>query len=75
MLNLASFLSHKGFKFTFNPHCVGLSQDIKVKYFLNEFAIDKENKLSNYKENEKLINNFFDDLIQPEKGSIEEMTR
>lgn len=55
LMNLASFLSKNGVKFIFDPKCVGLSQDIKIKYFLNEFAMDYDNKFSNFKENEQQI--------------------
>ena len=49
LLNLTSYLTQNGVKFTFSPRCVGLSKDITIKYFLNEFAIDHENKFINYK--------------------------
>lgn len=35
MLNVSSYLSQQGIKFVFNPKSVGLSKDIKIKYFLN----------------------------------------
>jgi len=40
MLNLASYLTQHGIKFKFDPANIGLSKDIKLKYFLNEFSID-----------------------------------
>lgn len=55
LMNLASFLAKRGVKFVFDPKCVGLSQDIKVKYFLAEFAMDYENKFANFKDNEHRI--------------------
>ena len=48
---MAGYLTGCGVKFNFDPKCVGLSKDIKIKYFLKEFSIDSENKLANYKEN------------------------
>lgn len=33
-MNLASYLAKKGIKFRFDPKAVGLSRDIKIKYFL-----------------------------------------
>lgn len=50
-MNLASYLAKNGVKFAFNPQCVGLSRDIKIKYFLAEFSIDYENKFVAFKEN------------------------
>lgn len=61
MLNLANFLTQQGIKFKFHPSNLGLSKDIKVKYFLSEFAID-DKKLSNYKEVEEDIVKFFGDF-------------
>jgi len=60
-------LAGNGIKFTFDPKCMGLSKDIKIKYFLKEFSIDNENKLTNYKDNEKKISNFFQQLKQPQQ--------
>lgn len=49
LMNLASYLAKKGIKFGFDPKCVGLSRDIKIKYFLGEFVVDYENKFANFK--------------------------
>lgn len=49
MLNLATYLTQAGIRFRFEPRNLGLSRDIKVKYFLDEFSIDAERKLLNYK--------------------------
>jgi len=49
MLSLASFLTQQRIKFSFNPRCLGLDPELKVKYFLNEFMIDSQNKMSNFK--------------------------
>ena len=62
MLNLATYLTQNGLKFKFNPKNIGLSKDIKVKYFLSEFAIDNEKKLANYKEVEEDILRFFSEF-------------
>lgn len=62
MLNLATYLTQSGLKFKFNPKNIGLSKDIKVKYFLSEFAIDNEKKLANYKEVEEDILRFFSEF-------------
>lgn len=40
MLSLANYLTQKNVKFSFDPHCLGLSKEIRVKYFLNEFVLD-----------------------------------
>ena len=50
-MNLVGYLTSNGLNFNFDPCCVGLSKDIKIKYFLKEFTIHNENKLANYKEN------------------------
>jgi len=56
---MASYLTKHNIKFRFDPKCLGLSKDIKVKYFLHEFAIDTERKMVNYKEAEEEIMAFF----------------
>jgi hypothetical protein len=50
MLNLASYLTQNGIKFKFDPNNIGLSKEIKLKYFLNEFSIDNDKKMLNFKE-------------------------
>lgn len=35
MLNLASYLTQNGIRFKFDPLNLGLSKEIKVKYFLS----------------------------------------
>jgi len=55
MLNLANYLASNGITFTFDPECLGLSKDIKIKYFLDKFSIDNEGKLANYKRIEEEI--------------------
>ena len=62
LLALANYLTNNGIRFAFEPQCVGLSKDIKIKYFLTEFAIDHQNKLANYKDNEEKINEYFEEL-------------
>lgn len=42
MVDLAEDLTRMGIKYTFNPDCLGLSKDMTIKYFLNEFTIDFE---------------------------------
>jgi len=37
LTSLAGYLTGKGVKFIFDPKCVGLNKDIKIKYFLKEF--------------------------------------
>ena len=49
MLSLTHYLTEKGIKFKFDPKCLGLSKGIKAKYFLNEFSIDPDHKLANYR--------------------------
>ena len=67
MLNLATYLTQAGIRFRFEPRNLGLSRDIKVKYFLDEFSIDAERKLLNYKEAEEAIVRFFGDFREQEK--------
>ena len=67
MTSLAGYLTSNGVKFAFDPKCVGLSKEIKIKYFLKEFSIDNDNKLANYKDNEKKISNFFHQLKNTEQ--------
>lgn len=68
LMDVASFLAKKGLKFDFDPRCVGLSKDIKIKYFLGEFEMDSENKFVNFKENQAKIQEFFEEL----RGGIKE---
>lgn len=67
MLNLATYLTQAGIRLRFEPRNLGLSRDIKVKYFLDEFSIDAERKLLNYKEAEEAIVRFFGDFRDQEK--------
>jgi hypothetical protein len=67
MLNLATYLTQAGIRFRFEPRNLGLSREIKVKYFLDEFSIDTERKLLNYKEAEEAIVRFFGDFKDQEK--------
>ena len=62
MLSLANYLTQKNVKFRFDPNNLGLSKEIKVKYFLNEFVLDDENKMTNYKQAEEQITDFFKDF-------------
>ena len=55
MLNLTSYLTQNGIKFKFDPSSMGLSKDIKLKYFLSEFSFDNDKKISNYKQTEEEI--------------------
>ena len=59
MLSLANYLTQNGIKFKFNSHNLGLSKEIHIKYFLNEFSLDSDHKLANYKEIEQEILTFF----------------
>lgn len=49
MLSLASYLTQRNIKFNFDPRCLGLDNEMKVKYFLQEFMIDSERKMDNFK--------------------------
>ena len=62
MMNLATSLAHQGIRFHFNPHCIGLSRDITIKYFLSDFSYDPENKMEGFKETSLQILNFFNDF-------------
>jgi hypothetical protein len=59
MLNLTFYLTERGIKFLFDPDNVGLSKDIKIKYFLKDFSIDTENKFANYKETSEAVVEYF----------------
>ena len=59
MVCLARYLSQAGIKFRFNPSNVGLSQEIKLKYFLADFTVDVEGHEQNFKEAEAEIRAFF----------------
>ena len=48
MMSLARYLTKQDIKFRFDPYCLGLSKDIKVKYFLTEFMVDSENQNEYY---------------------------
>jgi hypothetical protein len=52
MVSLAGYLTQQGIKFRFDPGLLGLSKEIKVKYFLSEFAIENEAKMNSFKEEE-----------------------
>ena len=67
MLNLATYLTQTGIRFRFEPGNLGLSREIKVKYFLDEFSIDADRKLLNYKEAQEGIVRFFGDFRDQEK--------
>jgi hypothetical protein len=60
MLTLANYLTQHSIKFRFEPRLLGLSKDIKVKYFLHEFMVDSERKMLNFKEVEQEILSFFE---------------
>ena len=40
MLELAEFLCRASIKFKFDQKAIGLSEDMSIKYFLNEFQLD-----------------------------------
>jgi hypothetical protein len=43
MLELAEYLCRSSIKFSFDPDSIGLSENMTIKYFLNEFSIDLDN--------------------------------
>ena len=49
MLSLANYLTKNNIKFNFDFRCLGLDKEMKVKYFLQEFMVDSEKKMDNYK--------------------------
>ena len=59
MLTLANFLTQQNIKFSFDPGCLGLDSEMKVKYFLQEFSVDSQNKMNNFKVLEGEISSFF----------------
>lgn len=71
MLSLAGYLAQQGIKFRFDPALLGLSKEIKVKYFLSEFAIDNEGKMNNFKEEEASITQFFSEFRSRYQKTVE----
>ena len=59
MLGLANYLANRNIKFRFDPKCLGLDKEMKIKYFLQEFMMDPDNKMQNFKMIEKEIKHFF----------------
>jgi hypothetical protein len=59
LLSLANSLTQQSIKFRFDPRCLGLDSELKIKYFLNEFMIDSQNKMANFKVIEGEISSFF----------------
>jgi hypothetical protein len=39
-MEVAEYLTRCSLKFEFDPACVGLTKEMTVKYFLNEFTVD-----------------------------------
>ncbi len=74
MLALANYLTQHNIKFRFDPNCIGLSKSIRVKYFLHEFMIDGESKMSNYKEVEAEIVAFFKEFKDLDEKTFETST-
>jgi hypothetical protein len=64
MLNLTFYLTENGIKFLFDPNNLGLSKEIKIKYFLKDFSFDSDNKLANYKEIADAVTKYFTDFKQ-----------
>lgn len=74
MLSLANYLTQHSIRFHFDPSALGLSKDIKVKYFLHEFMIDSERKMLSFKEVEQEIMDFFQDFRSKYKKNEETST-
>ena len=49
MVSLANYLTHEHIKFRFDQNCLGLDKEMKVKYFLQEFMLDSDHKMENFK--------------------------
>ena len=64
MLALANYLTHENIKFNFDPKCLGFNNKLKVKYFLQEFMIEPDKKMLNFKIIEKEISTFFQTFRQ-----------
>lgn len=62
MIALTRYLTKHNIKFHFDPDCLGLSKDIKVKYFLQEFMVDSENQNEYYEEVTAEIEEYFQDF-------------
>lgn len=65
MVLLAEHLTRMGIKYAFDPDCLGLCKDMRVKYFLNEFTIDFDGQEEHFEELKADIHKFFKEL----KGS------
>ena len=55
MEELAEHLCRSSIKFKFDPMAVGLSQNMGIKYFLNEFQLDVGDWEANFEEKKKEI--------------------
>ena len=53
---------------------MGLDREMKVKYFLQEFMVDPENKMGNFKMVEKEIHDFFTEFKQCQDKNEETST-
>lgn len=62
MMTLTRYLVKNDIKFHFDPDCLGLSKDIKVKYFLTEFMVDSENQNDYYEQVSAEIEEYFQDF-------------
>lgn len=59
LYELVEYLTRSSIKFDFDPDNIGLSKDMTIKYFLNEFSIDLENQEDNLKMLQAEIRAFF----------------
>jgi hypothetical protein len=71
MLELAEHLTRIGIKFAFNPEYLGLSKEMSVKYFLNEFTIDFEGQEEHFEELKIDICKFFKEMSCSASGNQE----
>ena len=75
LVELAQHLSRASIKFQFDPMAVGLTQDMTIKYFLNQFQLDLGDSEANLKQKRIEIREFFSKLSEynsPEKEEEEE---
>jgi hypothetical protein len=74
MLSLSNYLTSMSIHFNFDPRCLGLDREMKVKYFLQEFMVDPDHKMDNFRTVERQISTFFKDFRESHTKNEETST-